>query len=163
MTAGRFGSLERYQSESADSGPVRSSRKRGSVPVQPAGKCYCGCGTATAITTRSRLVVCFGCGMKLRLSRKAMAETRIKCAECDCLLEPWCDDDAARAGFEHRARALEARIAESMSAADVARGRVSDDKAWWEARKPRRSRTRLPNTPVSVLPDVGGTPSDMPF
>lgn len=67
-----------------------------------------------------------------------------------------------RHGYGHN-HALEAcgvlRVWHEVAAADMARGRVSDDKAWWEARKPRRSRTRLPNTPVSVLPDVGGASS----
>lgn len=162
----RFGTLEHYHAQGYDSKPATGTgRKRGSVPVQPAGKCWCGCGQAHYGTNKSRLLFCPQCGQKAcRQSRAQMVAAPLACATCLVRLEPVCDEDAAIAGFEDRARELEARIADSQVAADTARGRVSDDREWWARRQRKRARRRLPNTPIQVgWQESEASGDDLPF
>lgn len=79
-----------------------------------APKCSCGCGQASAETTRLRKASC-SCGASIiRLSRTALSLVKAECAACgyelspDCLLDRTCshderDADAAVAVLERRA------------------------------------------------------------
>ena len=164
--AARFGTWEHYHAQSAAGGKKRAKgnrRRVGSMPAPTAGGCWCGCGQSSAKTVRQRLVVCRGCGLKLRMSRQQMATARLSCGCGFGVLEPLCDLDAAEAGYQDRARELEVRMNDSMLKARIASGGDPEsDRRWHEKRTRERARGRRPNTPIQVS---AATPAadDCPF
>lgn len=80
-------------------------------------KCYCGCGQAPGTSCRQRLLRCDGCGIKVRMSREALAAVVLSCS-CSGTLRPQCLEDMARAGDESAWTELSGRmLRQSVSSA----------------------------------------------
>ncbi len=102
-----------------------------------APKCSCGCGQASAETTRLRKASC-SCGASIiRLSRTALSLVKAECAACgyelspDCLFDRTCshdEDDAQRAVdvLERRYDAKLQRDAPKLGARGGSRYRCGD-------------------------------------